>query len=111
MTESLPPPSDAAGVVAELLGPGKPLTDETYGQAGHLVILRTKGHRKGYHSDAIRGGLIVKALRDRQSPMSWFDIRVLTGIPERTASRWLASAETYLSDPTFTNQPVEEWTT
>jgi hypothetical protein len=109
MTEPTQLPTDAAGVVELLIGPGTPPTDEALARAAELVDLRIKAHRKGYHADAILGGLIVKDLRERVPPWTWREIDQLTGYEATTARRWLESAERYLTDPTFTNRPVEDW--
>lgn len=114
-------PSDVLAVLAELLGPTTELTAENLARAGEAVVKRLKDRHRGFHADAIRGGLIVKAFRSTIDPetitagnaegsvYSWRKIDQRTGIPQRTAGRWMKLAEEYLADPTTAARAVENW--
>jgi len=114
-------PPDVTAVVAELLGPAAELTVDNLARAGEVIVQRLKDRHRGYHADAIRGGLIVKAFRSTIDPetitrtnpdgsaYSWRRIDRLTGIPQRTAGRWMKLAEEYLADPATAARAAENW--
>lgn len=94
MTTRTPSPRDIDTALAQLL-PGRTfteITEELLREAAAAGKAAAASAHEMWHENAVRMGFVLIALRENDPTLSGFQLRVLTGISERTQGRWIDMA-------------------